>query len=85
MRQPLFLPPPVIVGSGLLVCKVEIDTIFSAEATGNSMGNAAGRVGEFPEVEKHILRIVTPDSVQHGRVKRIQPQDPVKLVGGKDL
>ena len=36
-------------------------------------------------IEKQVLRIVASNSIQHGRVKGIQPKDPVELLAGKAL
>src|ERR1700739_2767 len=63
--KPLLLPSPIIVGARLLVCEVVVDIVFVAKAAGDPVRNAPGRIREFPGIEEHVLRIVSPDTVHH--------------------
>ena len=70
MGEPLFLPTPVVVRTGLFVGEVVIDAIFVLEASGDAVGNSARR-GGGSGIEEERLRIVAADAIHHGRVKGI--------------
>ena len=80
--QPLLAPAPVVVAAGHRVREVEIDVLLVAEAGGDAVGDAAGRVGVLERVEEAVLGVMVARTLQQRGVEGIAAEDPVELVLG---
>ena len=83
MRQPLLRPSPISILPSLRIRQIEVDPLLIIHPRRNTIYNATRRIRIFKSAEKSIRRIIMSPALQHTGIKRIQSQNPVKLILGE--